>query len=200
MGLFYFLKFFKSNKVSTTNFDSNEYVPAFWEDDYCQVEIVPFENKEFILKQARQIDELAGKSKNDYGFSEIFGRDEMLTATISKKIRIDYLENTLTSFQFQKAKHIRYDKGTILNCETGKTKAFGFSNFTIFFDTEDELVKNIWIDIGLIVSVKQFDLIESALHSLGQKCGLILIDWNSLKLFDLADKTQIQNYLMRMFK
>jgi hypothetical protein len=200
MRLFSFLNFFKSDKVVTPRLDPNEYVPAFWEDDYCQIEVVPFENKMFIQKQSRQIDELAIKSKTDYGFTETFGRDKMPTTTISKEIRVDYFENTLTGFQFEKAKQIRYDKNEILDCETGKTKAFGFSNFTIFFDTEDEFVKNIWIHIGLIVSVTQFELIESALYSLGEDCGLILIDWNSLELFDLADKMQIQKYLMTMFK
>jgi hypothetical protein len=87
-----------------------------------------------------------------------------------------------------------------LNCETGRTKAFGFSNFTIFFDTEDEFVKNIWIHIGLIVSAPQFDLIQDVLYTLGEECELLLIDWNSLELFDLADKTQIQKYLMGYWK
>ena len=200
MGLFSFLNFFKPDKNITPSLDPNEYVPAFWQDDYCQVEIVPIENKMFIENQSRQIDELAFKSKTDYGFTETFGRDKMPTTTISREIRIDYFENMLTGYKFEKAKHIRYDKNEILDCETGKTKAFGFSNFTIFFDSEDEFVKNIWIHIGLIVSMTQFKLIESALYSLGEDCKLILIDWNSLELFDLADKTQIQRYLMTMFK
>lgn len=200
MGLFSFLKYFKSHKASTISFDPNEYVPGFWEDDYCQIEIVPNENRVFILKQAEQIDELTTKSKTDYGFTETLGRDKMPTPTISKEIRIDYFEKTLIELQFQRAKYIRYNKSEILDCKKGKTKAFGFSNFTIFFDIEDEFVKNIWIDIGLIVSVTQFNLIQEVLYSLGEECELILIDWNSLKLFDLADKTQIQEYLMRMFK
>src|SRR5258706_5367263 len=148
----------------------------------------------FIQKQAEQIDELATKSRTDYGFTETFGKGPMPVTTVSKEIRFDYFEKTLTDFKFQKARHIRYDKNNILNCETGKTKAFGLSNFTIFFDTEDEFVKSIWIDIGLIVSAPQFGLILEALYTLGEECELVLIDWNSLELFDLADKTQIQKY------
>jgi hypothetical protein len=191
MGLFSFLKFRKSDKINKIEFDPNEYVPSFWEDDYCQIEIVPSENKTFIQRQARQIDELASKSRTDYGFTETFARGPMPVTTISKEIRIDYFEKTLTDFKFQKARHIRYDKSEILNCETGKTKALGFSNFTIFFDTEDEFVKNIWINIGLIISAPQFDLIQEALYNLGEECELILIDWNSLKLFDLSNRNQI---------
>ncbi|MGN6801996.1 MAG: hypothetical protein ACTHJN_08830 [Ginsengibacter sp.] len=200
MGLFSFLKLFKNDNSQKRKFDPTEYVPSFWEDDYCQIEIVPLENKRFIEKQSEQIDDLASKSRTDYGFIETFARDPMPVTTLSKEIKVGYFEKTLTDFKFQKARHIRYDKNEVLNCETGKTKAFGFSNFTIFFDTKDEFVKNIWIHIGLIVSVSQFDLIESALYSLGEQFGLLLIDWNSLELFDLKDKTQIQEYLMTMFK
>jgi hypothetical protein len=200
MGLFSFFNFLKADKTQKIEFDQNEYVPSFWEDDYCQIEIVPSENREFIQKQSEQIDELASNSRTEYGFTETFGRGPMPVTTISKEIRVDYFEKTLTDFKFQKARHIRYDKSEILNCDGGKTKAFGFSNFTIFFDTEDEFVKNIWLDIGLIVSAPQFDLIQNTLYTLGEECELVLIDWNSLRLYDLADRGQIQDYLMWHFK
>ncbi|OQP46211.1 hypothetical protein [Niastella populi] len=199
MGLFSFLKFRKSNK-SPLRFDPGEYVPSFWKDDFCQIEIVPIENKSFIQKQIGQIEDLSEKSGTGYGFTETFIRKPMPTPTISKEIRIDYLERTLTGFQFQKAKHIRFDKSEVLDCESGNTKAFGFYNFTIFFDTEEEFVKNIWICINLIVSVPQFDLIQAALYTLGEECELILIDWSGLEFFDLADKRQIQKYLMDYWK
>ena len=200
MGLFSFLKFRKSNKNLTKTFNPSEYMPSFWEDDYCQIEIVPFENKKFIQEQAKQIEELSEKSRTGYGFTDTFARGAMPMPTISKEIRTDYLERTLTGFQFPKAKHIRVGEKKILDCETSITKAFGFSNFTIFLDTEKELVNNIWIQIGLIVSVPQFHLIQEALYTLGEDCELILIDWNSLELFDLSDKAQIEKYLMGFFK
>jgi len=200
MGLFSFFQFLRPDKTPTSISDPKEYIPSFWEDDYCQIEIVPFENKAFIQKQAGQIDGLATKSRTDYGFTATFERGPMQFKTISKEIRVDHFERILSGFQFQKAKHIRYEENKILNCENSKTKGFGFSNFTIFFETEDEFVKNIWIYIGLIVSASQFGLIESTLYTLGEDYELILIDWNSLELFDLADRTQIQKYLMRHWK
>lgn len=200
MGLFSFLKFRKSAKADQSQVDPNEYIPLFWEDHYCQIEIVPFENKTFIERQVKQIEELSVKSRSEHGFTETFARASMPVPTISKEIRVDYLERTLTDFQFPKAKQIQYEQSKILDCESGKTKAFGFSNFTIFFDTEGEFVKNIWIHIGLIVSVQQFDLILAALYSLGEECELVLIDWNSLELFKLDDKLQIQKYLRGYWK
>ena len=103
-------------------------------------------------------------------------------------------------FEFEKAKNINYNSHKIIDCEKGLTKAFGFSNFTIFFDTEFEFVKNIWLSNSLIVSVKQYDLIKSALYSLGEECEMLLVDWNSLELFDLKDRNQIDKYLMDYWK
>jgi hypothetical protein len=200
MGFFSFLRRRISNELPVPGADPNEYIPAFWDDDYCQIEIVPKENKEFIKKQIGQIEDVSAKSKVDYGFTDIFVRGKMPNPTISKELRADYLEKTLLSFQFLKAKHIRFDGREILNCETGDTKAFGFSNFTIFFDTHAEFVKNIWIDIHLIVSAPQFDTIQAALYALGEECELVLIDWNSSELFDLADKTKIEKYLTGYWK
>ncbi len=200
MGLFSFRNFFKPKKAITPGFAPDEYVPIFWEDDYCQIEMVPFQNKTFIQKQAEQINELAGKSKTQYGFMETFERGPMPFKTISKKIRVNYLEDTLTGFQFLKARYIRYNKNEILECEKENTKAFGFTNFTIFFDIENEFVKNIWISTGLISSVTQYDLIVAALCTLGKNCELILIDWNSLSFFDLADKVQVNKYLWNLWK
>ncbi|MPR36153.1 hypothetical protein GBK04_23095 [Cytophagaceae bacterium SJW1-29] len=176
------------------------YLPSFWEDDYCQIEIASFENKEYILKTIRQISDLANNSRTDFGFTETFGRGQMPIKTYSKEIRTYYLDKLLTEFEFEKAKSINYDSHKILNCETGSIKAYGFSNFTIFFDTQDEFVKNIWLSISLIVSVRQYDLIQSALYCLGEECEMVLIDWNSLELFDLRDRTQIDKYLNDYWK
>ncbi len=199
MGLFSFLKLRSSEQVPTPGADSSEYIPSFWEDDYCQVEIVPLENKTFINKQFGQIEDLSAKSKTNYGFTDTFVRGPKPTPTISKEIRVDYLESLLSRFQFLKAKFIRFEK-EILNCETGSTKAFGFPSFTIFFDTKGEFVKNIWVHIGIIISAPQFDNIQSALYALDEECELMLVDWNSLELFDLADQTQIEQYLSRSWK
>jgi hypothetical protein len=199
MGLFSFLKFHKTDKTTTSD-NPKEYIPFFGEDDYCQIEIVPLENKTFIQEQTRQIEDLSAQSQTDYGFTETFVRGPLPIPTITKELRVDYLESTLASFQFQKAKYIQYDGKKVLDCETGNTKAFGFPGFTIFYDTEGEFVKNIWINVGHFSSRPQLDHIQSALYSLGEECEFLLIDWNSLELVKLTDKVEIKNYLMLYWK
>jgi hypothetical protein len=74
------------------------------------------------------------------------------------------------------------------------------ANLQNVIDTQDEFVKNIWLSISLIVSVGQYDLIKSALYCLGEECEMVLVDWNSLELFDLRDRIQIDKYLNDYWK
>ncbi|WP_018343735.1 hypothetical protein [Cytophaga aurantiaca] len=195
MRLLSFLKaFFKSN------IQANASTPVFWEDDYCQIEIVPFENRDFILAQSTKINTVIEQSKIQFGFTEIFGRESMPANTVSKEIRIDYFENLLVESGFQKSRYIQYETSKMLDSNVSKTKAYTCSNFILFFDVEGEFINNIWLTFGLIVSVTQYNCIETLLHSLGNECDMILIDWNSTMLIDLKEKNQINEYLMRSWK
>ncbi len=199
MKLSDFFKLFRKEPASNDEAKA-DYLPSFWEDDYCQIEIVPSENIEHILKTIDQINDLATHSGTDSGFTETFGRGPMPVTTFSREIRTDYLQRMLTDSGFEKAKNIRYNGRKILDCETGLTKAYGSSNFTVFFDTEQECVKNIWLSTHLIISVRQKDSIESVFTDLGEQCKMVLIDWTSLELFDLRDQKQIDDYLMGYWK
>lgn len=200
MKLLSIIKRFRKKDSKTLDSNSKDYLPTFWEDDFCQIEIVPAENLDYIKEQITQIDSLSQKANDGFGFKEIHGRDSMPLSTLTREIRIDYFEKVLESFEFQRAKQIRYDADKLLDCQNGKIKALGFNSFTIFFDFDEEFVKNIWISNGLIVSTKEYDCIRSVLYILGEECNLILIDWNSLKVTDLKDKTQIDKYLMDYWK
>lgn len=201
MGLFSFFKLLKIHKAPKPVSGNKEYIPSFWEDDFCQVEIVSSENRDFIEKQVKQIAELAAKSGTEYGFNEIFIRLPLPVPARTIEIRADYLEEKLTGFGFQKAATIQYNGSEILDCRTGKTKAFGFTGFTIFFDTADEFVNNIWAGPGLIESAAELKQIQDMFYSvLGVECEFVLIDWNRLRLYDLADREQVKDCLLEFFK
>src|SRR5690554_2234957 len=91
----------------------DENLPSFWEDDYCQIEIVPRKNIEYIEKSIKQIDEFTEKTRTEYGFTDIFIRDDMPFPTIDEELRTDYFEKLLTENGFEKATKIRYDGYTI---------------------------------------------------------------------------------------
>ena len=101
MKLLDIFKIFRQRTTAKNEFKADSYLPSFWEDDYCQIEIAPVENKEYILKTIGQISDLANNSRTDFGFTETFGRGQMPVKTYSKEIRTDYLEKLLTGSNYR---------------------------------------------------------------------------------------------------
>lgn len=178
----------------------DENLPSFWEDDYCQVEIVPRKNIEHIKKSIKQIDEFTEKTRTEYGFTDIFMREGLPFPTINEELRTDYFEKLLTEMCFEKATKIRYDGNTIIDCSKTTSNAFSLPCFNFFYDCNEEFIKNIWISTSLITSNEHFNNILEALYELGESCELVLIDWNSSELIDLTDRNQIKQYLMSYWK
>lgn len=195
MGLFD--KIFRRN-TKPKNEDEN--LPSFWEDDYCQIEIVPRKNIEHIKKSIKQIDEFTEKTRTEYGFTDIFMREDLPYPTINEELRTDYFENLLSEKGFEKAMKIRYDGYTIIDCTKTTSNAYSLPCFNFFYDCNNEFINNIWISTSLITSNDHFNKILEALYELGESCELVLINWNSLELIDLTDRNQIKEYLMSYWK
>lgn len=185
-------------KTNTKIEDEN--LPSFWEDDYCQIEIVPRMNIEYIRQSIKQIGEFTEKTRTEYGFTDIFVRDGLPFPTINQEFLIDTFENLLADKGFEKAMKIHYDGYTIIDCSRNTSNAFSLPCFNFFYDCKDEFVKNIWISISLITSTEHFNKILETLYEMGETYELVLIDWNSCELIDLTDKKQIESYLMSYWK
>ena len=195
MGIFG--KIFGRKNISQ-NEDKN--LPSFWEDDYCQVEIVPRKNVEHIQTSIKQIVDFTEKTRTEYGFTAIFMREGMPFPTLNEELRIDYLEKLLTEKGFEKAKQIRYDGYTITDFSKTTSNAFSLPCFNFFYDCKDEFINNIWSSTSLITSTDHFNKILETLYELGEGCELVLINWNSSELIDLSDRKQIEKYLMSYWK
>lgn len=178
----------------------DENLPSFWEDDYCQIEIVPRKNIEHIEKSIKQIDEFTEKTRTENGFTDIFMREDLPFPTINEELRTDYFEKLLAEMGFEKAMKIRYDGYTIIECSKTTSNAYSLPCFNFFYDCDNEFINNIWISTSLITSNDHFNKILEALYELGESCEMVLINWNSSELIDLADRNQIKEYLMSYWK
>ncbi|MEB3753970.1 hypothetical protein [Acinetobacter sp. MD2(2019)] len=192
-----FDKIFKQG-IKPKNEDRN--LPSFWADDYCQIEIVLRTNIEQIKKSIKQIDEFTKKTRTEYGFTDIFMRENLPYPTINEELQTDYFESLLIEKGFEKAKKIRYNGHTIINCTKTTSNACSLPCFNFFYDCNNEFINNIWISTSLINSNDHFNKILEALYELGKNCELVLINWNSLELIDLTDRNQIKEYLMSYWK
>lgn len=190
MSLKQFLNYFKSHKA-----DSAEYIPVIWEDDYCKVELIPGANLSFVLRQIKEANLFAEEHRTELGYTAVFMRKDNPMKTISEEIRADYLRKAIISFRLPELTKMRYQGGSLEYFSGSNTSAFGFPWFTLFFDTEGEFVKNIWVKFAQITSGNDVDIIISSLYNLGEENDLILVDWNSDDIIDLKNKNQIRNYL-----
>lgn len=195
MGLFN--KIFR-RKINPKIEDKN--LPSFWEDDYCQIEIVPRKNIEHIEKSIKQIDEFTEKTRTENGFTDIFMREDLPFPTINAELRTDYFEKLLAEKGFEKAMKIRFDGYTIIECSKTTSNAYSLPCFNFFYDCNDEFINNIWISTSLITASDHFNKTLEALYELGESCEMILINWNSSELIDLAKRNQIKEYLMSYWK
>jgi hypothetical protein len=188
--------FGRQSKPKTVDKD----LPSFWEDDYCQVEIVPRKNIDHIKDSIIQIEQFAEKTRTEYGFTDIFMREGLPFPLLNEEIRVDYFEKQLNDKGFEKARQIRYDGNTIIDCSPKTTNAFLLPCSSFFYDCKDELINNIWISTSLITSTDHFNKILETLYQLGESCELVLVDWNSSDLVDLSNRDQITQYLMGYWK
>ncbi|MBL0294162.1 MAG: hypothetical protein IPQ04_07820 [Saprospiraceae bacterium] len=175
-------------------------MPFYWEDDYCQIEIVPKQNIENIKYSIKQIDNFTESTKTEYGFTDIFIRKGLPFPTKNEEYRIDAFEKLLVEKGFKKATQIRYESYTIINCSNKTSNALSLPCFNFFYDCDEEFLKNIWISTSLITSKEHFDIISETLYELGESYELILINWNSCELVDLSNRNQIKDYLMNYWK
>ncbi|WP_107037754.1 hypothetical protein [Brumimicrobium mesophilum] len=199
MGLFSF--YTKKNNIqegpNRKKLENND-TAYIWLDDYCQNEMVLAKNIEFIKSQTLKIFENSSGDKN--GFNHCVERQQMPFSTIDQEFRVDGLERFLIECKIPKFPKIKKESKRVLTYEKSDNKVFGYHNFKLFFDIEGAYIKNLWFELGLIVSVEQINLINELFYNLGESYDLVIIDWFNGELIDLRDKRQISNYTHRMFK
>jgi hypothetical protein len=149
------------------------------EDDYLQVEIVPFANLNFARQEALRVAEFAEKHWTGNGYTAITTTENLPYVTATLGITIADLENILADYNFNRIKSIHYLGGGMINYKAGKTRAYGDPDFSIWAEVNGELVENIWLTSIAENSQKRITDISALLNLLGTKYGLIVADWNA---------------------
>jgi hypothetical protein len=196
MGILSFFK--RKNKTADNKAEIKGNVNAdtihLWEDDYCQVEILPRENLNYAKTQTKAIDQFSQEHKTEHGFTDIYVRQGNPHPTKSKLIKVSDLENVLTTSGQSRIKNINIQFQGLVDFDNGNTRAFGDKNFAVFYDFTDNLVDNIWITSNGIQEKHASDRAATTMKNLGDRFGFILVDWNSSEIIDLQDSEQVRNY------
>lgn len=163
----------------------------YHEDEYRQVEIVPSENFNELIKQAENVQDFAEKHFDGGGYTDMMVRDENGFKLIQRGIEPKELDLILSELLIKKYT----DVSTGIRpgeMKSENTYGYGKNYNGIFFDFESDSVTGIWIAGSPNVEDEKF---AQALNDIGNRWSLLLMDWNSLELINLKDKEQIEKYL-----
>ncbi len=193
IALFALIYFTKSNtKTEHSELTKTEYRAKgtifYHEDDFCQIEIVPKENLSDLLKQADNISDFSAEN----GYSDIYVREENKVSLKSREIDKTELEKLLTELGTEKHTEVITGYGSDYRVKSENTIGFGKEYSAIYFDFENDKVKNIWITnlFGL-----NHDKVVEVFSKIGEKWNLVLMDWNRSELIDLSNKEMINKYI-----
>lgn len=190
LSLIYFTK--SNTKTAPSELTKTEYrvkgTIFYHEDDFCQIEIVPKENLSDLLKQADNIANFTAEK----GYSDIYVREENKVSLKSRKIEKTELEKLLTELGTEKHTEVITGYGSDYRVKSENTIGYGKEYSVVYFDFENDKVKNIWITnlFGL-----NHDKVVDVLSNIGEKWNLVLMDWNRSELIDLSNKEMINKYI-----
>lgn len=193
--IFFLIRNSKSSKpqLESGSEDNNQDTNSIFyhEDDYRQVEIVPNENFNELIRQAENIQDFTSDNSEGAGYSEIFVREEGDFKLINRAINRDQLEEIFSELPTKKYTEvttgIQPDE-----MKSENTIGYGENYNGVFFDYKSDLVTGIWISGETTFPKENF---IQVLNKLGHEWNLLLMDWNSLELIDLKNKKQIEKYL-----
>ena len=163
----------------------------YHEDDYRQVEIVPSENFNELIKQAENVQDFSEKHSDGIGYTDMLVREENGFKLEQRGIEPRELDLILSELPIKRFTEVSTG---IRPGEMISENTFGYGeNYRgIFFDSKSDSVTGIWISGSPDIEDEEF---ARTLNFLGNKWNLLLMDWNSLQLIDLKDKEHIIRYL-----
>ena len=194
----WFKKKFNNKKVvkNQDDYHLNEDEVFFHEDFYCQVELIPSENFNELKSENERINKFASEHFDGIGFNDIYIRNDHKVKTNEKKINIVDFEKILLNNNFLKMRTVYSGYGNYKQiCKN--TIAYSIDQATVFFDYDNTIINNIWLDgFRFRKDSKFIQEMINCLHQIGIKFGLLLNDWDLTEVIDLCNKDLIEIYIM----
>lgn len=161
------------------------------EDDFYQIELIPAENyTKFLL----EIDNIPAHKDEPLGFTNIIIRDSH-SGVQELKISSIELKDYLLSICLHSFTNVKTGYGTS-GYIAKNVVAFGFERLGIVVKSDDTIVTNLNLVSSFSFNAKEScEHILAALHSLGERFNLILVDWNAEIIVKLTDVQAVKNYL-----
>lgn len=169
----------------------------FHEDSYKQIELIPEQN---YFKALNDIDKLPSNSDAQYGYAVSVQRDKHLIQTESLKISLQEIISLLSPISLSFFQEVKTGYGNQYKIKED-TIAFGFERLGVFIEFNAEIVTNIWLGLSIeFKNSKTPNNLLDALHYMGDKYNLVLVDWDEESVVRLSFIQSIKNYLIETFE
>jgi hypothetical protein len=168
----------------------------YHEDSYRQIELIPEKN---YFKTLNDIDNLPLVPNDQYGYAISIQRDEHLIKTESLKIPLLEINDLLSPLSLNFFQEVKTGYSNQYKIKRN-TIAFGFERVGIFIESDEGIVVNIWLCLSPeFKQSKTSDNLLNALHLIGDKYGLVLIDWDEESVIRLSFIQSVKNHLQEVF-
>jgi hypothetical protein len=108
----------------------------FFEDEYCQIEILLQENYTFCMDQMIKIKKFSENHSQELGYSDVMFRENYPYEIINKKIQVSELEERFESANFER--QTVYSEYSNFLTTSDTVFAFGInSDIAVFYEVED---------------------------------------------------------------
>jgi hypothetical protein len=167
----------------------------FFEDEYCQIEILLQENYTFCVNQMIKIKKVSENHSQDLGYSDVMFRENYPYEIINKKIQVSELEERFESANFER--QTVYSEYSNFLTPSDTVFAFGInSDIAVFYEADDGFVSKLWLRLN----IREENDIEGAnrfLQGMTEIGEFILVDWVSLYVEHISNIEYIYEYLNR---
>lgn len=149
----------------------------FHEDDYCQIELLPIEDEDYVKNEIKNINKFSEEHKapNGIGWTDMYRKVNAEQITL-KDYKIHYLElDTLLSALTEKYDKV-YTGYSSYREECKNTVGYSTNEINIFVSFEDNMVTEIWFDFYLDEIGVAKDL-YTILKVISSKYDLLFVHW-----------------------
>ena len=165
------------------------------EDDFGQIELLPVSAWRYCAEQMRLIDEFSAKHKTEFGWNEIYVREESPESLSALSISLSDFktsaEKTLASY----SKVTTGYSSHVETCENCYAWGIADKSLAIFCTVlKGNVISHITLDFGCFDE----NTLQTALEtfaSIPKSKELIIADWRWSKLAKLADEQSLREYL-----
>jgi hypothetical protein len=164
-----------------------------WEDDCLMLELLPYDNLEFVKAETSGINDFAQEHFDGAGFTDISPISDKPIKTIEKLIDIREVENIMTTAGLEKVTQFHMQGVGLLEGEKAPL-GFGTNKFAVMCDKQNDLLQNIWIT-GRTDTEEGKEKLIDALLQFGQSFNFIAVNWYSGEYYNLVERTSVEEFV-----